>query len=56
MENEIKPIEDVVRLLRAVTPDDLQRVARRFIRRDNVAMALVGPYDDAPALAALLAA
>ena len=56
MENEIKPIEDVVRQLRAVTPDDLQRVARRFIRRDNVAMALVGPYDDAPALAALLTA
>jgi predicted Zn-dependent peptidase len=54
MEGRILPINDVIDSLRAVTPDDIQRVAQRFIRRDNLAIAVVGPYDDAASLEALI--
>jgi predicted Zn-dependent peptidase len=40
---EIEPIEDVVAKLRAVSAEDLTRVARRILRREKVALALVGP-------------
>ena len=55
-EGQIRTVDDVVNDFRAVTPDDVQRVARRFIRRDNVAIAVVGSYDDEAALTALLSA
>jgi predicted Zn-dependent peptidase len=52
----IEPIEDVVARLEAVTADDVQRVARRIIRSDNVSMSLVGPGADGEQLRELLAA
>jgi predicted Zn-dependent peptidase len=54
MEGHILPINEVIDSLRAVTPDDIQRVAQRFVRRDNLAIAVVGPYEDAAPLEALL--
>jgi predicted Zn-dependent peptidase len=52
----IEPIEDVVARLGAVTADDVQRVAQRIIRSDNVSMSLVGPGADGEQLRELLAA
>ncbi len=43
---EIDQIEDAVAKLQAITSDDVQRVAKRLFRRDNVAVALVGPNAD----------
>ncbi len=43
---KIEEIEDVVAKLQAITSDDVQRVAKRLFRRDNVAVALVGPRAD----------
>ncbi len=43
---EIEQIEDVVAKLQAITSDDVRRVAKRLFRRDNVAVALVGPRAD----------
>jgi len=51
---EIEPIEDVVGKLRAVSADDLLRVAQRLLVRDNAALAVVAPDVDEGALAALL--
>jgi predicted Zn-dependent peptidase len=39
----IEPIESVVEKLRAVSADDVVRVARRVLRREKAALALVGP-------------
>ena len=52
---EIEGIDEVVDIVRAVTADDIQRIARRLIRRDNIAMALVGPKADAAMLEKALA-
>lgn len=56
VENEIKTVEEMVASFRAVTSDDVRRVAQRFVRLDNVAMAVVGPFDDGAALQSLLSA
>ncbi len=56
MVGEIEPIDEVVTRLRAVTADDVQRVAQRLFRNDNLAMSLVGPGADGHQLAELLAA
>jgi len=42
-EGEIEEVDDVVARLQAVTAADVQRLAQRLFRRDNVAMAIVGP-------------
>lgn len=51
---EIDPIETVVERLRAVTSEDLTRVARRLLRREKVALALVGPDVEEGALLEVL--
>jgi predicted Zn-dependent peptidase len=51
---EIEPVESVVAKLRAVTADDVIRVARRVIDRRKTAIALVGPEVPEKALTALL--
>jgi predicted Zn-dependent peptidase len=56
MLGEIEPIETVVERLRGVTADDVQRVAKRIFRNDNLSMSLVGKGADEDELAALLAA
>ena len=56
MLGEIEPIEEVVANLQAVSAADVQRVARRLFRNDNLAMSLVGPGADEGELAELLAA
>ena len=56
MVGEIEPIEDVVAHFEAVTADDVQRVARRLFRNDNLSIALVGPGADEGVLAEQLAA
>ena len=53
---EIEPIDDVVERLQAVTSEDVQRVARRIFRDDNLSMSLVGPGADETELAKALAA
>jgi predicted Zn-dependent peptidase len=51
---EIEPVEAVVEKLRAVTADDVQRVAQRLLKREKVAVAVVGPDPEEEALQALL--
>jgi predicted Zn-dependent peptidase len=51
---EIEPVETVVERLRAVTADDVRRVAQRIIKRERAALAVVGPSIDESALAGLL--
>ena len=53
---EIERIGDVVARLKAVSAADIQRVARELLRRDNLAMAMVGPGAGQEELAELLAA
>ena len=43
LEGEIEEVDDVVAKLQAVSAADVQRLAQRLFRRDNVALALVGP-------------
>jgi predicted Zn-dependent peptidase len=52
---EIEPVESVVEKLRAVGPEDILRVARRVLRREKLAIAVVGPGLEEGALAELLA-
>jgi predicted Zn-dependent peptidase len=54
MLGEIEPIESVVEKLRSVTSGDLTRVSQRLLRREKVALALVGPSIDEAALADIL--
>jgi predicted Zn-dependent peptidase len=56
MLGEIEPVETVVAKLQAVTADDVQRVAGRLFRNDNLSMSLVGPGANEQELAELLAA
>ena len=56
MIGEIEPIEEAVAKLAAVTAEDVQRVARRLFRNDNLSMSLVGPGANEAELAELLAA
>jgi len=56
MLGEIEPIEETVARLQAVTAADVQRVAQRLIRPDNLSMSLVGPGADEGELAELLTA
>jgi predicted Zn-dependent peptidase len=56
MLGEIEPIETVVERVGAVTAEDVQRVAGRFFRNDNLSMSLVGPGANADELAGLLEA
>ena len=53
---EIDLIDDIVERLKAVTAEDVQRVAQRLFRDDNLSMSLVGPGADADELAKALAA
>ena len=55
-ENRIRSIDEIVQAYRGITPDDIRRVAQRVVRPGNLALAVVGPYDDAAALKALIAA
>jgi predicted Zn-dependent peptidase len=53
---EIESVENVVQKLEAVTAEDVQRVAKRLFRDDNISMSLVGPGADAAELEKALAA
>lgn len=53
---EIEPIESVVEKLRAVTSDDVMKVAQRVLIRERAALAVVGPNVDEPAFLDALAA
>jgi predicted Zn-dependent peptidase len=52
---EIEPVDEVVDQLKSVTAADVQRVAARLFRADNLALAVVGPRADADELRGLLA-
>lgn len=41
----IRSVEQVVSEIEAVTLDDVQRMARRLLRRDGLHLAVIGPYD-----------
>lgn len=51
---EIEPVETVVERLGSVTAEDVQRVARRIVRDDNLAMSVVGPGHTVEELQAVL--
>jgi predicted Zn-dependent peptidase len=53
---EIEPIESVVEKLRAITADDILRVARRIVQAGKLVLAVVGPDVESDELAELLAA
>lgn len=56
MTGEIEPVEDVVGAIAAVTPEDVQRVARRLFHAGRFAMAVVGPGGSPERLESILAA
>jgi len=51
---EIEPIESVVEKLRAITADDILRVARRIVQAGKLVLAVVGPEVQEEDLSALL--
>jgi predicted Zn-dependent peptidase len=51
---EIEPVDEVVAQLKSVTAADVQRVATRLFRADNLALSVVGPRADAEELGTLL--
>ena len=53
---KIEPVESVVEKLRAVTADDVVRVAQRIFKRERAALAIVGPSIDEAALRDVLGA
>jgi predicted Zn-dependent peptidase len=53
---EIDPIESVVEKLRAITADDILRVAHRIVQAGKLVLAVVGPDAESEELAELLAA
>jgi predicted Zn-dependent peptidase len=53
---EIEPVESVVEKLRAITADDILRVARRIVQAGKLVLAVVGPDVASEDLAELLAA
>ncbi|MCY3734339.1 MAG: insulinase family protein, partial [Chloroflexi bacterium] len=46
----IEPVEETIAGYQAVTAAQIQRVAERFVRKDNLAAAVVGPFDQSDAL------
>jgi predicted Zn-dependent peptidase len=54
MTGEIEPVEDVVSSLRAVRPDDVQRLAQRLFKPGGFSMAVVGPGGEVDALRGIL--
>lgn len=54
MTGEIEPVDDVVSRIAAVTPDDVQAVARRLFRPGSFAMSVVGPGGDRDRLQEIL--
>ncbi|HWO93321.1 MAG TPA: pitrilysin family protein [Dehalococcoidia bacterium] len=56
LDGEIEPVEDVVARIRAVTPEDVQRVARRVIRPETAALSAVGRVEGEELEATLAAA
>jgi predicted Zn-dependent peptidase len=54
--DEIEAIESVVEKLRAITADDVLRVARRIVQAGKLVLAVVGPDVEAEELTELLAA
>ena len=46
----IEPVEETIAGYESVTAADIQRAARRVIREDNLAAAVVGPFDQADEL------
>lgn len=51
---EIKTVDEIVDIIEAVTPDDLQRVARSLYLPERLSLALVGPLKDEDRFAQLL--
>jgi predicted Zn-dependent peptidase len=54
MMGEIEPVEEVVRQLRAVTADDVMRVAKRLLDRTKATVAVVGPKNEDDEIVKLL--
>jgi predicted Zn-dependent peptidase len=54
MTDEIETIDEVVDAIAAVTPADVQHVARRLFRPGGFAMAVVGPGGETDRLRAIL--
>ena len=52
---EIEPVESVVEKLRAITADDILRVARRIVQAGKLVLSVVGPDVESEDLAELVA-
>lgn len=55
-DGEIEPVDEAVAAIRAVTADDVQRVAQRVIGPRRFALAVVGPSADPERLSTIIAA
>ena len=55
-EGRIRTVDEHIAGLAAVTADDVRRVAQRVVRPGNLAVSVVGPYDDEAKLADLVGA
>ncbi|HEY1014118.1 MAG TPA: pitrilysin family protein [Herpetosiphonaceae bacterium] len=51
---EVIPVEQIVAWIEAVSHEDIQRVARRLIRDDNLYLSVIGPHEDEAAFRDLL--
>jgi predicted Zn-dependent peptidase len=54
-DRELEPVDETVAKIRAVTADDVQRIAKRVIGAGQYAMAVVGPSASEDRLASILA-
>ena len=55
-EGRIRTVDEHLAGLQAVTADDVRRVAQRVVRPGNLAISVVGPFDDEAKLAELIGA
>jgi transcriptional regulator with GAF, ATPase, and Fis domain len=55
-DGEIEPVDETIARLRAVTAEDVQRVAKRVIGQGQYSLAVVGPSAEADRLDAILTA
>jgi len=54
LRDKVETVEEVLAKVSAVTREDIQRVANRVIKSENLVLAIVGPFDDASHFEAML--
>ncbi|OGJ11479.1 hypothetical protein A2467_00270 [Candidatus Nomurabacteria bacterium RIFOXYC2_FULL_36_8] len=46
MKGEIKTLEDKIKEIKKVTPEDIQKMAKIIFKTKNLNLAIIGPYKD----------